>query len=45
MNVPPNAEPDSRLMAEAWNTIDRSYVDHSAVKPRALTYWNGSRTD
>jgi carboxyl-terminal processing protease len=37
-NVPPGAAPDFRLMAEAWNTIQRDYVDHAAVQPERLTY-------
>ncbi len=32
------AEPDFHLMAEAWNTIQRSYVDRKAVNPRLMTY-------
>lgn len=27
-----------RLISEAWNIIERSYVDRAAVRPRALTY-------
>ena len=37
-NIPSNAESHFRLMAEAWNTIGRSYVDRAAVKPTTLTY-------
>jgi carboxyl-terminal processing protease len=29
---------DARLLTEAWNTIQRSYVDHAAVQPQQLTY-------
>jgi carboxyl-terminal processing protease len=36
--MPSNAVSDFRLMAQAWNTIQRYYVDRSAVKPKALTY-------
>jgi carboxyl-terminal processing protease len=36
--VPPEAESDFRLMAEAWNTIQRFYVDRAAVKPQLMTY-------
>ncbi len=32
------AEKDFRLMAEAWNTIQRSYVDRKAVNPHLMTY-------
>ena len=32
------AEPDFRLMAEAWNKIQRAYVDRKAVNPRLMTY-------
>ena len=31
-------EPDFRLMAEAWKTIQRYYVDPSGVQPTDLTY-------
>ncbi len=37
-NIPSNATSDFRLMAEAWNTIDKFYVDRPAVKPRHLAY-------
>lgn len=36
--TPGNAESDFRLMAEAWNTIDRVYVDRKAVNPQSMTY-------
>jgi carboxyl-terminal processing protease len=36
--VPSDQVSDFRLMAEAWNTINRYYVDRPAVKPEALTY-------
>jgi carboxyl-terminal processing protease len=32
------AKPDFHLMAEAWDTIQRSYVDPKAVDPRLMTY-------
>lgn len=37
-NIPSNATSDFRLMAEAWNTIEKFYVDRPAVKPRHLAY-------
>jgi len=36
--IPGNAEIDFRLMAEAWNTIERIYVDRKAVNPQSMTY-------
>jgi carboxyl-terminal processing protease len=36
--IPPEAESDFRLMAQAWNTIQRFYVDRAAVKPQLMTY-------
>lgn len=36
--VPANAVSDFRLMADAWNTIQRYYVDRSAVQATNLTY-------
>ncbi len=36
--VPAGAKPDLHLIAEAWDTIDRVYVDRSALKPRQMTY-------
>lgn len=36
--VPAGAESNFRLMAEAWNTIQRVYVDRDAVKPQLITY-------
>ena len=36
--IPAGAEPNFRLMAEAWNTIQRVYVDRGAVKPQLMTY-------
>jgi carboxyl-terminal processing protease len=37
-NVPADATVDFHLMAEAWNTINESYVDRPAVEAQALTY-------
>jgi carboxyl-terminal processing protease len=37
-SIPPAAESDFQLMAEAWNVIQQSYVDRAAVQPRPLTY-------
>lgn len=37
-NIPPAAQGDFALMAEAWNTIQAHYVDRPALKPVALTY-------
>jgi len=37
-NIPSEAIPDFRLMAEAWNIIHRSYVDQSALKSKDLIY-------
>lgn len=36
--LPPAAVSDFRLMAEAWNMIQRYYVDRTAIKPENLTY-------
>lgn len=36
--IPSDAVSDFRLMAQAWNTIQRYYVDRAAVKPKALAY-------
>lgn len=36
--IPPEAEPNFRLMAKAWNTIQRFYVDQSAVESQRMTY-------
>ena len=32
------AEPDFQLMAEAWNTIQRVYVDRKGTNPQLITY-------
>ncbi len=37
-SIPPDAASGFRLMAEAWNTIQRVYVDRAAVVPKRLTY-------
>jgi carboxyl-terminal processing protease len=31
-------EPDFKLMAQAWNTIQNQYVDRSSLQPEELTY-------
>jgi carboxyl-terminal processing protease len=36
--IPPNGEPDFRLIEEAWNTIQRIYVDRKAINPKLGTY-------
>jgi carboxyl-terminal processing protease len=36
--IPANAASGFQLMAEAWNTIQRSYVDRSAIVPTRLTH-------
>ena len=36
--LPSNAAADFHLMAEAWNTIQRYYVDRAAVQPGTMTY-------
>ncbi|HSB06762.1 MAG TPA: PDZ domain-containing protein, partial [Thermodesulfobacteriota bacterium] len=36
--IAPGAEPNFKLMAEAWNTIERIYVDRKAVNPKLMTY-------
>ncbi len=36
--IPPSAEANFRLMAEAWNTIERVYVERSSLTPQRLTY-------
>ena len=35
--IPPSATADFRLMAQAWNIIDRYYVDRPAVRHAAMT--------
>ena len=37
-NIPPEAQTDFALMAEAWNTIQKVYVDRSALKPLTITH-------
>jgi carboxyl-terminal processing protease len=36
--IPPDAESNFRLMAEAWNTVQRVYVDRSGLNPKLMTY-------
>ncbi len=36
--IPASAESNFQLMAEAWNTIQRVYVDRDAVNPQRMTY-------
>ena len=36
--IPPQAEANFKLMAEAWNTIERVYVDRKAINPQRMTY-------
>jgi carboxyl-terminal processing protease len=36
--IPPDAEPNFKLIAEAWNTIQRIYVDRKAINPTNMTY-------
>lgn len=38
VQVPRAAAAEFRLMAEAWNTIDRVYVDRAAIQPITMTY-------
>jgi carboxyl-terminal processing protease len=37
-NIPADAEPEFRLMAQAWNTIQDQYVNRSEIEQRELTY-------
>jgi carboxyl-terminal processing protease len=36
--IPVSAKPNFELIAEAWNAIERIYVDRSAVDSRRMTY-------
>jgi carboxyl-terminal processing protease len=36
--IPEEAESNFRLIAEAWNTVQRFYVDRKAVDPQPMTY-------
>ena len=36
--IPADAKDDFQLMAEAWNTIQRHYVDRTALQQKKLTY-------
>lgn len=38
VEVPRDARTEFELMAEAWRTIDREYVDQDAVVPRDMAY-------
>ena len=38
LSVPTDAAPEFRLMAEAWTTIRKVYVDRSAIKPNTMGY-------
>ena len=37
-NMQKTAEPDFKLISEAWSIISKKYVDHQAVQPQKLTY-------
>src|SRR5208283_5616835 len=37
-NIQKTAEPDFKLISEAWSIISKKYVDHQAVQPQKLTY-------
>ncbi len=37
-SIPSDAAPEFRLIAEAWNYVERNYVDRPAVQPRRMTY-------
>jgi len=34
----PKDKPDSQLITQAWNTIQKQYVNQAAVQPTDLTY-------
>ncbi len=36
--IPSGAKLDFQLMTEAWDTIEKVYVDRAAVKPKQMTY-------
>jgi carboxyl-terminal processing protease len=36
--IPPNAAANFKLMAEAWNTIERVYVDRRAINSQRMAY-------
>jgi len=38
LTVPSAAAPEFKLMAEAWDTIQKVYVDRAAIKPRTMGY-------
>lgn len=37
-DIPPKATSDFQLIAQAWNTIQKFYVDRAEVKPLTMTY-------
>ena len=37
-DIPRDAAPNFKLMAEAWNAIEQYYVDRPSVQPRNMTY-------
>jgi carboxyl-terminal processing protease len=37
-NMQKTAEPDFKLISEAWSIISKKYVNHQAVQPQKLTY-------
>lgn len=37
-NVPPAAQKNFALIAEAWNTIQQNYADRTAINPTNMTY-------
>jgi carboxyl-terminal processing protease len=37
-NIPADAAPEFKLLAEAWNLVDRVYVDRSVVEPKPMGY-------
>ncbi len=36
--IPANASPDFQLISQAWNDINKYYVDQAAADPQTLTY-------
>ena len=38
VTVPPDAVDEFRLVAEAWRTIDRGYVNQEGLEPRRMAY-------
>ncbi|MEJ2644513.1 MAG: S41 family peptidase [Gammaproteobacteria bacterium] len=37
-SAPATAKPDFRLLGEAWDLIEKHYVDRSAIRPQRMTY-------